>query len=212
MTGAASQVEESGPPSREIRTLLLCEPLETGGLAGSAHPPLDEAWFESGSAQFQRAFDQLLEEHEGRRVHRDASAFALFERPVQAVAFALAFHREFEALGSELGRELSCRIAVHLGDPPGGGLPAARLGPGGGGSIVLSLWVILRGSGPERFEIGNLNQLVFTDQSSEMDGSLFTATDHNLDITAGPHDYTIKARHRDGSTGSHDPSITNNPT
>lgn len=67
-----------------------------------------------------RAHDRLLRglirEHRGQEIDKTDGFLSLFERPIQAVAFALAYQRGLRAFSLEHGVELSARIGVHVGE------------------------------------------------------------------------------------------------
>ena len=59
----------------------------------------------------------LAEAYGGREVDRSEDAFLLlFDRPVRAVVFARGWHRALATLTSEVGVEVSARVAIHLGE------------------------------------------------------------------------------------------------
>lgn len=67
-----------------------------------------------------RAHDRLLRglirEHRGQEIDKTDGFLSLFERPIQAVAFALAYQRGLRAFSLEHGVELKARIGVHVGE------------------------------------------------------------------------------------------------
>ncbi|MBE5316452.1 MAG: putative peptide modification system cyclase [Xanthomonadales bacterium] len=67
-----------------------------------------------------RAHDRLLRglirEHRGQEIDKTDGFLSLFERPIQAVAFALAYQRGLRAFSLEHGIEVSARIGVHVGE------------------------------------------------------------------------------------------------
>lgn len=67
-----------------------------------------------------RAHDRLLRglirEHRGQEIDKTDGFLSLFERPIQAVAFALAYQRGLRAFSLDHGVELKARIGVHVGE------------------------------------------------------------------------------------------------
>lgn len=67
-----------------------------------------------------RAHDRLLRalirEHRGQEIDKTDGFLSLFERPIQAVAFALAYQRGLRAFSLEHGVELKARIGLHVGE------------------------------------------------------------------------------------------------
>jgi predicted ATPase/class 3 adenylate cyclase len=58
----------------------------------------------------------LINAERGREIDRTDGFLALFERPVHAVRFCLAYHAEVASLASETGTPLAARAGVHLGE------------------------------------------------------------------------------------------------
>lgn len=67
-------------------------------------------------ARHDRAVRDLLERFEGREIEKTRRFLLLFERPLDAVGYSLAYHEAVAALGTELGRPLAARVGVHLGE------------------------------------------------------------------------------------------------
>ncbi|MEM9594935.1 MAG: protein kinase [Acidobacteriota bacterium] len=58
----------------------------------------------------------LVREHGGLEVEKSTAFLLLFERPVRAVRFALAYHHDLPRLGAELGVSLAGKVGIHLGE------------------------------------------------------------------------------------------------
>jgi len=58
----------------------------------------------------------LLEFTQGRLIDKADGLLALFERPVQAVDFALRYQCALKELSAELGMELKARVGIHVGE------------------------------------------------------------------------------------------------
>ncbi|MBD8525781.1 putative peptide modification system cyclase [Pseudoxanthomonas sp. CAU 1598] len=67
-----------------------------------------------------RRHDQLardtLHRHQGREIDKTDGFLLLFERPIQAVAFALEYQGLLTALGQEVGETLAARVGIHVGE------------------------------------------------------------------------------------------------
>jgi putative peptide modification system cyclase len=98
-------------PAPQLRALLLCD------LAPAA---LEVGSDEAGSVPLLREHDRLVREllaaHGGFEADRTDGFLALFERPIQAVAFALDYQRGLRALRDSKGRPLAGRVGIHVGD------------------------------------------------------------------------------------------------
>ena len=57
-----------------------------------------------------------MSEHQATEVEKTDGFLLIFERPFLALAYALAYHRELDALGRESGVALAARIGIHLGE------------------------------------------------------------------------------------------------
>ena len=96
----------------QVRTLVLLE-LQGG-----------EALFETLSpgrarevlASHDRLVRDLLGRFSGREVEKSRRFLLLFERPLEAVAFCLAWHAAVRNLSAEMGLPLQGRAALHLGE------------------------------------------------------------------------------------------------
>lgn len=67
----------------------------------------------------------LLAAHHGREIDKTDGFLLLFERPVEAVAFALAYHAELAQFGKAERVALSARVGIHVGEVFVRGNPAA---------------------------------------------------------------------------------------
>ncbi|HSL82997.1 MAG TPA: protein kinase, partial [Thermoanaerobaculia bacterium] len=67
-------------------------------------------------ARHERLARDLLVRFEGREIDKTDGFLTLFDRAVDAVRFALAYHRALDELSREEGVELQARVGVHLGE------------------------------------------------------------------------------------------------
>ncbi len=58
----------------------------------------------------------LLAAHEGREIDKTDGFLLLFERPLDAVRYALEYHAALRRLSKEEGRRVEARVGVHLGE------------------------------------------------------------------------------------------------
>jgi adenylate cyclase len=95
-----------------IRTILLCD------LVASTH--LVERVGDSAAADLLARHDRiardLLSTFNGREIDKSDGFLLLFERPIEAVRFAIAYQAELRALGAEFGSEMASRVGIHLGE------------------------------------------------------------------------------------------------
>lgn len=96
----------------EIRTLLLLDLVDSTRLVGALGDRAAAEVF----ARHDRIARDLLREHAGREIDRTDGFLLLFDRPISAVRFALAYHGAVAALSRETGHALSARVGVHLGE------------------------------------------------------------------------------------------------
>lgn len=107
---------ESQSPSRQgtplLRTLALCDLVDSTSLV--------ERLGDQRAAQLLRRHDRVARDlmllHQGQEIDKTDGFLILFERPIHAVAFALAYQRELLRLSQEEGIVLRARVGVHVGD------------------------------------------------------------------------------------------------
>lgn len=95
-----------------IKTLLLVDlvdstrMVETLGDARAA-----ELWHRHDSVA-----RKILVEYGGREIDKTDGFLFLFDRPIDAVRYAIAYHGALQELGDECGYPLSARAGIHLGE------------------------------------------------------------------------------------------------
>ncbi len=99
-------------PETVVRTLLLVE-LCGRELLYRRH---SEAPVVAALARSDRRLRDLVAVHGGVEVEKGETFAGLFERPMDAVSCALAFHRALPECSADLGSALRARAAVHLGE------------------------------------------------------------------------------------------------
>lgn len=58
----------------------------------------------------------LIRQHRGQEIDKTDGFLSLFERPIQAVAFALDYQRGLQGFSREHGVEIRARIGIHVGE------------------------------------------------------------------------------------------------
>ncbi|HEX8435795.1 tetratricopeptide repeat protein, partial [Archangium sp.] len=99
-------------PSVAIRTLLMTDLVESTRLV--------ETLGDTRAAQLFNRHDRLardlLRAHGGQEIDKTDGFLLLFDRPVDATRYALAYHQALAELGVELGVPLAARTGIHLGE------------------------------------------------------------------------------------------------
>lgn len=103
---------DATPPRPQLRALLLCDLVDSTGLIER----LGDQRATVLIRQHDELVRQLLPHHEGVEVDKSDGFLLLFERPVQAVAFALDYQRELRALGDAEALRLEARVGIHFGE------------------------------------------------------------------------------------------------
>jgi putative peptide modification system cyclase len=103
---------ELAPSPPLLRTVVACDMVESTALT--------EQLGDRGAADFIHALDRqardLLSHHGGQEIDKTDGFLLLFERPIQAVAFALDYQRLLHRRGHAEFLPLSARIGIHVGD------------------------------------------------------------------------------------------------
>jgi TolB-like protein/class 3 adenylate cyclase len=95
-----------------LKTVLICDLVDSTSL-------LARLGDEPAASVFRRhdhLVRALLPEHQGRELDKADGFLLLFDRPVNAVAFALAYHEDLARLSKELSVNLNARVGIHLGE------------------------------------------------------------------------------------------------
>ena len=100
------------PPGVSLKTVLVTDLVGSTALVeqvgdGRAHHIL---------TLHDRLTRDLLARHEGREIDKSDGFLLLFDRPADAVRFALDYHRELRELSEELGTPLEARVGMHFGE------------------------------------------------------------------------------------------------
>jgi len=109
----AGTTDRTGSSSeRALKTLLVSDLVSSTRLV--------EGLGDARAAELFRRHDRiardLLREHDGLEIDKTDGFLMLFERPLDAVLYALAYHRGLRELSASEGVELASRVGVHLGE------------------------------------------------------------------------------------------------
>lgn len=103
---------EQPSPTPLLRTVVLCDLVDSTTLIAQLG--------DRDSATFMHRLDRecrnLLAQHGGREIDKTDGFLFLFERPIQAVAFALDYQRLIWEFGQSEFLPLSARVGIHVGD------------------------------------------------------------------------------------------------
>ena len=101
-----------GMPAPLLRTLAVCDLVDSTALT--------ERLGDRGSAELMHKLDRLTRDllyaYAGREIDKTDGFLVMFERPIQAVAFALAYQRLLRAEQENEHVPLQARIGIHVGD------------------------------------------------------------------------------------------------
>ena len=95
-----------------IRTLLLCDLVASTRLVET----LGDVAAAELLARHDRIARDLLVVHNGREIDKSDGFLLLFERPVEAMRFALSYQAQLRALGAEAHADIAARVGIHLGE------------------------------------------------------------------------------------------------
>ncbi|MEO6689034.1 MAG: putative peptide modification system cyclase [Dokdonella sp.] len=95
-----------------LRTLVLCDLVDSTALV--------ERLGDQHAADLFRKHDRyartLVQQHGGKEIDKTDGFLLMFERPIQAVAFALAYQRGLKQLNQTEKASLASRVGIHVGD------------------------------------------------------------------------------------------------
>jgi putative peptide modification system cyclase len=99
-------------PAPLLRTLAVCDLVDSTALT--------ERLGDRGAAELVHKLDRLtrdlLYRHSGREIDKTDGFLVMFERPIQAVSFALAYQRLLREVQEAEHVPLQARIGIHVGD------------------------------------------------------------------------------------------------
>ena len=95
-----------------LKTLLMSDLVESTRLVEEMGDRRTSQLF----ARHDHLARELLARHGGQEIDKTDGFLLLFERPLYAVRYALAYHEALAALSAEAKVELSARVGIHLGE------------------------------------------------------------------------------------------------
>jgi TolB-like protein/class 3 adenylate cyclase len=95
-----------------IRTLLLCDLVASTELVER----LGDARAAELLARHDRAARDLLANFDGHEIDKSDGFLLLFERPIEAVRFAVAYQAKLDELGAAYGSPVVARVGIHVGE------------------------------------------------------------------------------------------------
>jgi len=101
-----------GTSSPTICTLLLCDLVASTQLVER----VGDATAADLLARHDRFARDLLSTCNGREIDKSDGFLLLFERPVEAVRFAIAYQAKLREFGAAVGSKMASRVGIHLGE------------------------------------------------------------------------------------------------
>ena len=95
-----------------LRTLVVCDLVDSTALVERIGDARAAALFR----RHDRGARDLIAKHRGHEIDKTDGFLLLFERPVEALAFALHYQRYLRELSREENIELRARVGVHIGE------------------------------------------------------------------------------------------------
>ena len=102
----------TAPVTPMLRTVLLCDIVESTAMIER----LGDVRAVALLKRHDQLLRQLMELCHGQLIDKADGVLALFERPIQALDFALRYQRGLRELGAMEGLDLKARIGLHVGD------------------------------------------------------------------------------------------------
>jgi len=75
-----------------------------------------DAWAAEVGLRWSRAARDLLTAHHGQEIDQTDGFLLVFQRPIDACRYAIAFHEKLGAIAEDVGEPLSARAGIHLGE------------------------------------------------------------------------------------------------
>lgn len=104
--------QQDGRAVALLRALLVADLVDSTALVER----LGDARAADVLRQHDRLARRLIHEHAGQEIDKTDGYLVMFERPVQAAAFALAYQRALRELATDAGQALRARVGIHVGE------------------------------------------------------------------------------------------------
>ncbi len=101
-----------GTSSPTIRTILLCDLVASTQLVERVGDSVAADLL----ARHDRIARDLLSTFNGREIDKSDGFLLLFERPIEAVRFAVAYQAGLRELGATVDSQMASRVGIHLGE------------------------------------------------------------------------------------------------
>lgn len=98
--------------SPRLRCVLICDLADSTALIER----LGDSQASVVLREHDRIARQALVRHHGQEIDKTDGFLALFERPIEAVAFAIDYQQQLARLGQENGALLQTRVGIHVGE------------------------------------------------------------------------------------------------
>lgn len=108
----ANTQQQDGRAVALLRALLVADLVDSTALVER----LGDARAAEVLRQHDRLARRLIREHAGQEIDKTDGFLVMFERPVQAAAFALAYQRALHELATEPSQALRARVGIHVGE------------------------------------------------------------------------------------------------
>ncbi|MCK7593197.1 putative peptide modification system cyclase [Pseudomarimonas salicorniae] len=108
----ASVAVDLTPSAARLRCVLICDLADSTALIER----IGDARASVVLRQHDRIARQALVRHHGQEIDKTDGFLALFERPIEAVAFALDYQQQLRKLGEDNGLQLRTRVGIHVGE------------------------------------------------------------------------------------------------
>ncbi len=107
-----SRRQQEGQAVALLRALLVADLVDSTALVER----MGDARAADVLRQHDRLARRLIHEHAGQEIDKTDGYLVMFERPVQAAAFALAYQRALRELATDAGQALRARVGIHVGE------------------------------------------------------------------------------------------------
>jgi putative peptide modification system cyclase len=104
--------QQDGRAVALLRALLVADLVDSTALVER----LGDARAADVLRQHDRLARRLIREHAGQEIDKTDGYLVMFDRPVQAAAFALAYQRALRELAGDAGQALRARVGIHVGE------------------------------------------------------------------------------------------------
>jgi putative peptide modification system cyclase len=112
MAASPNAIQHKPAVSSLLRTVLLCDWADSTQLI--------ETLGDARAVELLQAHDQFLRDTlaitQGRLIDKADGVLALFERPIQALDFALRYQQQMRHWGKQYQQAIQARIGIHVGD------------------------------------------------------------------------------------------------